>query len=117
VLNYFLHRYTPPATPLKADPAVLRLRERGPRRRRSCANDLMAMVLDALRRRPVLDVALAGFDNAGGIVGAYDLTTVVRCPSMVAEAMTILRRRCRRAAPPADPPGRARQASPGARQP
>ena len=63
-----------------------------------CANDLMAIgVVDALRRKLGMlvpqDVLIAGFDDVPQASwGGYDLTTVVQdVPSMVAEAMSILK--------------------------
>jgi DNA-binding LacI/PurR family transcriptional regulator len=79
--------------------AVVKLREAGPLPQAIfCANDLMAIgALDALRTvagsRVPGDVLVAGFDDIPEASWqAYDLTTVVQdCPSMVAQAMTLLR--------------------------
>jgi DNA-binding LacI/PurR family transcriptional regulator len=78
--------------------AVLALRTRGQVPEAIfCANDLMAIgALDALRRSAGLrvpeDVLVAGFDDVPEASWrAYDLTTIVQdCPSMVADAMSIL---------------------------
>jgi DNA-binding LacI/PurR family transcriptional regulator len=63
-----------------------------------CANDLMAIgTLDALRhnagKRVPEDILIAGFDDVPEASWrAYDLTTIVHdCPTMVADAMAMLR--------------------------